>query len=208
MEEDNNEDYYLGIDFGTTYSCVGVWKNGSVMIIPNGIGERTMPSVVIFNYTDEMKEIYVGEETLNRVWNDNYVKIYEIKRLIGKKYTEVQDIIKYLSYNVMKSEKGDEIIIKIKDNVYIKPEDIVYLIFNKLISNVKNFLDKDISEVIITVPADFTNKQRTIIKKVAEKIQGIKVKEIINEPSAAVLSYGIPKKFMKGDKKILNKKKK
>ena len=203
MEEDEN--YHLGIDFGTTYSCVGVWKDDSVIIVPNGITERTTPSVVIFNYTEYIKEIYVGEETLNRVWDDNYIKIYEIKRLVGKKYSQVKDIIKYFSYDIIKGD-NDEILIKIKDGVLVKPQDIVYLIINKLVSNVKNFLDKDISDVIITVPADFSDSQRNAIKSAAEKIAGIKVKKIINEPSAAVISYGIPKKFMKGDKKILNKK--
>ena len=107
MEDD---DYILGIDFGTTFSCVGVWKKGSVLIIPNRINERTTPSVVVF---DNNGDIYVGEETINRVWNEDAIKIYEIKRLIGKKYSEVENIINYFSYKVIKGS-DDEILINLE----------------------------------------------------------------------------------------------
>ena len=91
------EKYALGIDFGTTFSCVGASKDGNVIIIPNGINERTTPSVVM---GDNSNKIYIGEETLNRVWNEDAIKIYEIKRLIGRKYSEVQNLIKYFSYKI------------------------------------------------------------------------------------------------------------
>ena len=199
-----NEDYTLGIDFGTTFSCMGVWENGSVIIIPNEINERITPSVVIF---DNAGKIYVGEETINKVWKEDTIKIYEIKRLIGKKYSEVEDIINYFSYKVIKG-KDDEILINMEFNnkkkIIKSPVEIAYLIFNKLITNAKRFLNKDINQVIITVPADFCDRQRDAIKSAAEMVKGIEVKKVINEPSAAVLSYGFPKKFMKKDKKILN----
>ena len=198
------ESYILGIDFGTTFSCMGVWINGSVIIIPNGISERITPSIVVFDNTGN---IYVGEETINKVWNEDTIKIYEIKRLIGKKYSEVQDIINYFSYKVIKG-KDDDILINMefnnKKNIIKSPIEIAYLIFNKLITNAKIFLNKNINEVIITVPADFSDRQRDAIKSSAEMVKGIKVKKVINEPSAAVLSYGFPKKFMNKDKKILN----
>ena len=200
--EDN--EYILGIDFGTTFSCVGVWKDGSVLIIPNGLSERITPSVVIF---DSKENIYVGEETINKVWDNNIIKIYEIKRLIGKTYTEVQDIINYFSYKVIKGD-DDQILISMDlkgKKIKKSPEEIAYLIFQKLISNAEKFLGKEIHKIIVTVPADFTDRQRSAIKSAAEMIKGITVKKIINEPSAAVLCYGIPKEYLVKDKKILNK---
>lgn len=203
---DNN--YILGIDFGTTFSCVGVWKDDSVMIIPNSINERTTPSVVIF---DNNGQIYVGEETKNKVWNEDSIKIYEIKRLIGKKYKEVENILDYFSYKVVKGD-DDEISINMefKNKKIIKksPVEIAFLIINKLIKNAEIFLNDDkkvIKEIIITVPADFSDRQRDAIKSAAEMVKGIKVKKVINEPSAAVLSYGFPKKYIGKNKNIINK---
>ena len=202
MEDD---DYILGIDFGTTFSCVGVWIKGSVLIIPNRINERTTPSVVVF---DNNGDIYVGEETINRVWKEDAIKIYEIKRLIGKKYSEVENIINYFSYKVIKGS-DDEILINLefknKKSITKSPIEIASLIFKKLITNAEHFLHKDITQIIVTVPADFSDRQRSAIKSAAEMIKGLKVKKVINEPSAAVLCYGFPKKFMKKDKSIINK---
>ena len=192
------ERYRLGIDFGTTYSCVGVWKDGGIEIIPNGIGERTTPSVVIF---DSPNKVFVGEETLNHISKQNSVKIYEVKRLIGKKYSEIQDILKFFSFNVIKDENQDKPLIKItfNDNVSnnYEPELIASLIIKKLIANAQSYLKTIIKEIIITVPADFNNSQRNSIKYAAELNPGVTVINIINEPSAAVLSYGFPKKLLK-----------
>ena len=192
------ENYRLGIDFGTTYSCVGVWKDGGIEIIPNEIGERTTPSVVIFDSPDK---VYVGEETLNHISKKNSVKVYEIKRLIGKKYSEIEDILNYFSFKVIEDENEDKPLINItydnNEERNYSPELIASLIFKKLINNAQLYLKKIIKEIIITVPADFTNFQRNSVKFAAESIQGIKVINIINEPSAAVLSYGFPKKFIK-----------
>ena len=192
------ENYRLGIDFGTTYSCVGVWKDGGIEIIPNEIGERTTPSVVIFDSPDK---VYVGEETLNHISKKNSVKVYEIKRLIGKKYSEIGDILNHFSFKVIEDENEDKPLINItydnNEERNYSPELIASLIFKKLINNAQLYLKKIIKEIIITVPADFTNFQRNSVKFAAESIQGIKVINIINEPSAAVLSYGFPKKFIK-----------
>ena len=180
------EKHTIGIDFGTTYSCVGAWSNGGVIIIPNEIGDRTTPSVVIF---EDKNKIYIGEETLNHLPKKNTVKIYEIKRLIGKKYDEIKNIINYFSFKV---EKKDEYpIIKITfDNgeteIYT-PEFISSLIFQKLILNAEAFLNQKITDIVITVPADFNNNQRQAIKFAAESVKGINVLQIINEPSAAAL---------------------
>ena len=185
------EKHTIGIDFGTTYSCIGTWTNGGVTIIPNSIGERTTPSVVIF---DNKNEIYVGEETLNHLSKKNSVKIYEIKRLIGKKYDDIKDLLNYFPFKVEKERNGDYPIIKLAfdngETAEYSPESIVGLIINKLISNAEIFLNHKINDVVISVPADFSNNQRQAIKLAVESISGIKVLQIINEPSSAALASG------------------
>ena len=192
------QNYILGIDFGTTYSCIAVWKEGGLVIIPNGIGERTTPSVVIFDAPDK---IFVGEETLSHLPQNDSVKIYEIKRLLGKRYDQIQDIIKYLPYKIIKEENGTRPMIEMtfgkKTCVKYYPEQIATLIFKKLISNAENFLSNKIREVLITVPADFTEFQKNSVRYSAEQIQGLKVLQVINEPSAAILAYGFPKQYLK-----------
>ena len=192
------QNYILGIDFGTTYSCMAVWKDGGLVIIPNGIGERTTPSVVIF---DDIDKVFVGEETLSHLPKNDSVKIYEIKRLLGKRYDQIQNILKYLPYKIIQEENGNRPMIEMKfaKNKIITyyPEQIATLIFRKLISNANNFLPEKVREVLITVPADFTEFQKTAVRYAAEQIQGLKVIQVINEPSAAILAYGFPKQFIK-----------
>ena len=188
----------MGIDFGTTYCCVGVWTDGGVVIIPNGIGERTTPSVVIF---DSPNEVYVGEETFYHLSKKDSVKIYEIKRLIGKKYSEIENLLDYFPFKIEQGNNNNPIITMTFDNgqtIQYSPEEIASLIIRKLIKNAESFLEnKKVNEIIITVPSDFTNTQRNAIKSAAESIEGIKVLQLINEPSASVLSYGFPKQFLK-----------
>ena len=122
------------------------------------------------------------------------VKIYEIKRIIGKRYDEIEDLLDYFPYQV-ENDNGYPVIKITFDNNETKtytPIQIAYLIFKKLIENAENYLNQKIVEVVITVPADFTDNQRNAIKTAAELNNGIKVKQIINEPCAAVLSYGFP----------------
>jgi len=183
----------LGIDFGTTYCCVGVWKEGGVSIIPNSIGERTTPSVVIF---DGPNEIFVGEDTLYHILKEDSVKIYEIKRIIGKKYNQIGDLLKNFTYKIEEDNNGDPIVRINQDKTYYL-EEIAHLIISKLIKNAELYLNKKVNEIIITVPSDFSDIQRNKIKMAAELDKEIKVLQIINEPSAAVLSYGFPKQFIK-----------
>ena len=191
------EYYRVALDFGTTYSCIGVWKDGGVEIIPNGLGERTTPSVVIF---ESPEKVYVGEETLNHLSKKNSVKIYEIKRLIGKRYNEIEDLIRYFAFTIIEDDNGERPLIKITfengESQEYTPEFIASLIIKKLINNANSYLKQIVSEIIITVPADFSDSQRNGIKFAAESI-GIKVIQIINEPSAAVLSYGLPNELLK-----------
>ena len=191
------QNYILGIDFGTTYSCIAVWKDGGLVIIPNGIGERTTPSVVIFDAPDK---IFVGEETLSHLPQNDSVKIYEIKRLLGKRYDQIQDTINYLPYKIIKENNGTRPVIEMtfgKKSVKFYPEQIATLIFRKLITNAENFLSHKIREVLITVPADFTEVQKNSVRYSAEQIQGLKVLQVINEPSAAILAYGFPRQYFK-----------
>ena len=191
------ENYIIGIDFGTTYSCMSVWKDGGLVIIPNGVGERTTPSVVIFDSPDK---VFVGEETLNHLSKNESVKIYEIKRLLGKRYDQIQHIINYFPYKIIKEENGDRPMIEMtfgKKKVKYYPEYIATLILKKLINNAQNFLGNSVKEILITVPADFTEYQKLSVRHSAEQIQGLKVLQVINEPSAAVLAYGFPKQYLK-----------
>ena len=183
----------LGIDFGTTYCCVGVWIEGGVSIIPNSIGERTTPSVVIF---DSPNEIFVGEDTLYHILKKDSVKIYEIKRIIGKKYNQIGDLLKDFTYKIEQDDNGEPIIRINQEKTYY-PEEIAHLIINKLIKNAELYLNQKVNEIVITVPSDFSDIQRNKIKKAAELNKDIKVLQLINEPSAAVLSYGFPKRFLK-----------
>ena len=199
------EKHTLGIDFGTTNSCVCTSTNGGIVVIPNGLGERTTPSVVIF---ENKNQVYVGEETLNHLSKKNCVKIYEIKRLIGKKYSEIEDIKDYFAFTVVKKILEDQPIIKITlddgNKLEYTPEEIACLIFKKLISNAENFLNQTITDIVITVPADFTDNQRHAVKFSAESIPGIKVRKIINEPSAAALAYGFYKSKEIGENVLFN----
>ena len=185
------EEHIIGIDFGTTYSCVGVWANGGVIIIPNELSERTTPSVVIF---ENKNEVYVCEETYNHLSKKKSVKIYEIKRLLGKKYSEIEQLKKYFPFTIEKDKDGDNPIIKIEfedgEIGEYTPEYISSLILKKLILNAELFLNKKITDIVITVPADFSDNQRHAIKFSAESIPGIKVRQLINEPSAAALAAG------------------
>ena len=191
MDLDKN---ILGIDYGTSYSCVATYKDGGLVIIPNGVGERTTPSVVIFDSPDK---IFIGEETLHHLPKNNTMKLYEIKRLIGKKYEEIQDLLDYFPFKIIKEENGDRPMIQMNfgesNQVTYFPEQIATLIFKKLIDNAEAFLNQKITHVLITVPADFNENQKGMVKFAAEKVEGVQVLRVINEPCAAVLAYGFPK---------------
>ena len=138
----------IGIDFGTTYSCIGAWVNGGVVIIPNELFQKTTPSIVIFENKDK---VYVGEETLSYLSEKNTVKIYEIKRLIGKTYDEIKDLKNYFSFTIEKEKNGNNPIIKIEfGNGEIEeytPDYIASLIIKKLILNAESFLNEKINDV-------------------------------------------------------------
>ena len=187
----------IGLDFGTTYSCIGVWQNGGVEIIPNEIGERTTPSVILF---ESKNKILVGEETLNRVCKDPKRKIYQIKRLIGKDYDEIKDLIKTFQFEIIKEESGERPLIKItydgQTSQEFSPEQLASLIIKKMLKSAELYLNNTkITDLVITVPAYFDNKQINGIKNAVELVGDINLSQIIKEPSAASLAYDFDNDF-------------
>ena len=195
------EDLPIGIDLGTTFSCIGVYRNASVEIIPNEKGDRTTPSVVSFLDND----IYVGEQTEYKRIKDPKNKVYAVKRIIGRNYNdvEVQEDIKNFSYRVISDNNGRPLI-EVNSNGIKKysPEQISAKILNKLKESAESFLGQKIKKVVITVPAYFTERQKQATKNAGE-IAGLEVIKIINEPTAASLAYGFGK-YNKNYGKILN----
>ena len=185
------EDLPIGIDLGTTFSCIGVYRNASVEIIPNEKGDRTTPSIVSF--LDN--EIYVGEQTEYKRIKDPKNKVYAVKRIIGRNFddAEVQEDIKNFSYKVISDNNGRPLI-EVNSNGTKKysPEQISAKILNKLKESAESFLGQKIKKVVITVPAYFTERQKQATKNAGE-IAGLEVIKIINEPTAASLAYGFGK---------------
>ena len=174
-----------GIDLGTSNSAIGVFKNGIVNIVPNSIGDPLTPSIVEILDKGEA----IGEETMLHKMEEKKT-IVEIKRLIGKKYSELKDI-NNLFYNISSFE--DKIKIKIIRNgkeEFFSPEEIMSLIFKKLIKNASDFVETKINKAVITVPGYFNDNQRSAIIESA-KLAGIEVLRLINEPTAAALAYGL-----------------
>ena len=185
------EELPIGIDLGTTFSCIGVYRNSTVEIIPNEIGDRTTPSIVSFLDND----IYVGEQNEYKKLKDPKNKIYAIKRIIGRNYDdkEVQEDLKHFSYKVINDPLGRPVI-EVNSNGIKKysPEQISAKILSKLKQSAESFLGQNIQKVVITVPAYFTERQKQATKQAGE-IAGLEVIKIINEPTAASLAYGFGK---------------
>ena len=185
------EELPIGIDLGTTYSCIGVYRNSAVEIIPNEREERTTPSVVSFK--DDI--IYVGEQTEYMRLNDPKNKIYAVKRIIGRNFDEkeVQEDISNFSYKVTSDLNGrPQIEVNSNGIKTYSPEQISAKILAKLKKSAESFLGQSISKVVITVPAYFTERQKQATINAGE-IAGLEVIKIINEPTAASLAYGFGK---------------
>jgi heat shock protein 5 len=182
----------IGIDLGTTYSCVGIFRNGSVEIIPNELGNRITPSIVAF--TDE--ERLVGESAKNQGALNPTRTVYSVKRLIGRKYMdkEVQLDKKLLPYNIINKDGKPYIEVEIKgEKKAFAPEEISAMILIKMKQIAENYLGKEVKNAVITVPAYFNDSQRQSTKD-AGMIAGLNVLRIINEPTAAAIAYGLDKK--------------
>lgn len=191
----------IGIDLGTTNSCVGVWQNNGVEIIANDQGARTTPSYVAF--TDNERIIGNGAKSQSAQNPTN--TIYDAKRLMGMKYNDpkVQSDIKHFGYEV-KSGKDDIPTIHAEfkgEKKQFKPEEISSMILTKMKETAESFLGQSVSSAVITVPAYFNDAQRQATKD-AGTIAGLEIKRIINEPTAAAIAYGLDKKG-KGEQNIL-----
>ncbi len=178
----------IGIDLGTTNSCVAIMEGGEPQIIPNQEGSRTTPSVVAFTKDGE---VLVGQVAKRQAITNPENTIFSIKRFMGRKFDEVQDEIKMVPYKVVKAANGDAHV-EIQGKTYSPPE-ISAKILMKLKQAAEDFLGSKVTEAVITVPAYFNDAQRQATKD-AGKIAGLDVKRIVNEPTAAALAYGLDKK--------------
>jgi len=178
----------IGIDLGTTNSCVAVMEGGNPVVIQNAEGARTTPSVVAFTKTGER---LVGQVAKRQAITNPENTVFSIKRFMGRKYREVGTEIKTVPFKVVEGPNGD-VRVKIQNKEYTPPE-ISAMILQKMKQTAEDYLGHKVTEAIITVPAYFNDSQRQATKD-AGKIAGLEVKRIINEPTAAALAYGLDKK--------------
>jgi len=178
----------LGIDLGTTNSCMAVMEGGQPVVIPNSDGARTTPSVVAFTKSGER---LVGQAAKRQAITNPTNTVYSIKRFMGRKYDEVSHEITLVPYQVVKAKNGDANV-KIGDKIYSPPE-ISSMILQKMKTDAESYLGEKITQAVITTPAYFNDSQRQATKD-AGKIAGLEVLRIINEPTAASLAYGLEKK--------------
>ena len=180
----------IGIDLGTTNSCVAVLEHGDPVVIANAEGARTTPSVVAFT---EAGERLVGQVAKRQAITNPDNTIFSIKRLIGRKYEspEVQDAKKHLPYKIVPSANGDAAV-EVRGKVYT-PAEISAMILVKMKQTAEDYLGEKVTDAVVTVPAYFNDSQRQATKD-AGRIAGLNVLRIINEPTAASLAYGLDKK--------------
>jgi L1 cell adhesion molecule like protein len=191
----------IGIDLGTTYSCVGVLQNDRVEIIANDQGNRVTPSYVAFNETERL----VGDSAKNQAAMNPSNTVYDAKRLIGRQFKDdtVQSDKKHFSFDIFPDQNGKPMI-KVnykKEEKNFNPEEISAMILTKMKETAEAFLGKPVTEAVITVPAYFNDSQRASTKDSAT-IAGLKCLRIINEPTAACIAYGLDKKT-EGEKNVL-----
>jgi molecular chaperone DnaK len=177
----------IGIDLGTTYSCVAVIEGNEPVIIPNSDGGRTTPSVVAIAKNNER---LVGQLAKRQAITNPDNTVYSIKRFMGRRFSEAREEIKRVSYIVTQGKK-DEILIKLKDKSY-QPPEISAMILRSIKQFADEFLGEEVTQAVITVPAYFNDAQRQATKD-AGRIAGLEVLRIVNEPTAAALSYGLEK---------------
>lgn len=193
------ENTAIGIDLGTTYSCVGIWRNGQVEIIANDQGNRTTPSYVAFTETERL----IGDSAKNQANYNPTNTVFDVKRLIGRKFSDkiVQDDMKLWPYTVIKGDNDKPLVnVDFKGtNTTFTPEEISAMILTKMKEIAEDYLGHKVSKAVITVPAYFNDSQRRATQD-AGKIAGLEVLRIINEPTAAAMAYGLNKV---GDRTIL-----
>ncbi|MBO8437086.1 MAG: molecular chaperone DnaK [Spirochaetes bacterium] len=176
----------IGIDLGTTNSCVAVMEGNEPTVIANSEGDRTTPSVVGFTDSDRL----VGKPAKNQMVTNPENTVYSIKRFMGRKYHEVAEEIKMVPYKVV-AGANDEIKVSIRGHEY-SPQEISAIVLQKMKKTAEDYLGEPVTEAVITVPAYFNDAQRQATKD-AGRIAGLEVKRIVNEPTAAALAYGFGK---------------
>ncbi|WGD34678.1 molecular chaperone DnaK [Olleya sp. YS] len=178
----------IGIDLGTTNSCVSVMEGNEPVVIPNAEGKRTTPSVIAFV---EGGEIKVGDPAKRQAVTNPTKTVYSIKRFMGNKYSESKKEAERVPYKVVKGD-NDTPRVDIDGRLYT-PQELSAMVLQKMKKTAEDYLGQDVSEAVITVPAYFNDSQRQATKEAGE-IAGLKVRRIINEPTAAALAYGLDKK--------------
>lgn len=177
----------IGIDLGTTNSCVSVLEGNDPVVIPNSEGRNTTPSIVAFIAGGERK---VGDPAKRQAITNPEGTIYSIKRFMGEKYDEVADEVKRVPYEVGKADNGTVRVLV--DGREYTPQEISAMILQKMKKTAEDYLGQTVDEAVITVPAYFNDSQRQATKEAGE-IAGLKVRRIVNEPTAAALAYGLDK---------------
>ncbi|GAB1227395.1 hypothetical protein ENUP19_0339G0001, partial [Entamoeba nuttalli] len=191
----------IGIDLGTTYSCVGIWQNDRVEIIANDQGNRTTPSYVGFTDTERL----IGDAAKNQIGMNVKNTVFDAKRMIGRRFSDptIQNDMKHWSFEVV-DDGHDKPLIEVEYKGEVKrftPEEISSMILSKMKETAETFVGKEIKNAVITCPAYFNDSQRQATKD-AGTIAGMNVMRIINEPTAAAIAYGLDKKSS-GEKKVL-----
>lgn len=191
----------IGIDLGTTYSCVGVWQNDRVEIIASDTGNRTVPSMVTFSDTERL----IGDASKSAAASFPRATVFDAKRMIGREFTDpvLQKDLKHFPYDVVNDGKNrPQIVVDTKDGQKkFYPEEISAMVLQKMKAIAEAYLGTTVTDAVVTVPAYFNDAQRQATKD-AGKIAGLNVARIINEPTAAAIAYGLDKKT-KGENNVL-----
>ena len=178
----------IGIDLGTTNSCVSVMEGNEPVVIANSEGKRTTPSIVGFVENGERK---VGDPAKRQAITNPKKTVFSIKRFMGETFDKMALEIKRVSYDVVKGDNNTPRVVI--DDRKFTPQEISAMILQKMKKTAEDYLGQEVTEAVITVPAYFSDSQRQATKEAGE-IAGLKVRRIINEPTAAALAYGLDKK--------------